>query len=296
MWLPRLMRAANEEQELRAAAAAAVASHIRTHSCDIGICESGRLPSCNCVVPPTVYLHVPVTLKDRYILVRWCCAVFLALILALIFFSGLLTSSSSEFSSENFSLIILIAVTCAAVSVAFCCMKARHKYDDEHYYHNGCLTNHHSSSQPFALPTAFFTMHSMDSMRHHVDRSSFAPVGLPNSVLDSCCSNRSPLPSYNEAIKEPMSAPPSYPTAMALCAASPDYSTVVSRTIGDSSAPQDRIEHEVEPLIISDAVISTEVTSSSCTTVNDQSCSVTSSDIPPSQNPAADENSLSGKN
>ncbi|CAG9531661.1 unnamed protein product [Cercopithifilaria johnstoni] len=209
MWLPRLMRAANEEQEHRAA------NGLPGHAAQnlfgtLATCDCGHLTSCRRTTPLVCSRNDAQALKHRFTLVKWCCIAFLLLIFTLIAFSGLLTSTPAELTSGSSYLFLTIIITSLLLFGGLCCLRARTICRHRNVHH-GSLHCHrgHCQSHSLRLPVSLFTHNAYSRSHIHSSPSSFRFSESPfyNALLEACTA---PLPTYNEAIKEPVFAPPAY--------------------------------------------------------------------------------------
>lgn len=241
------MRAANEEQEHRAAAAAA-AIGLSGHASQnlfgtLVTCDCGHLASCRRTAPVVCSRNETQALKHRFTLVKWCCIAFLLLIFALIVFSGLLSSASTELTSGSSYLFLAIIFTSVVLFAGLCCLRARTICRHRAARH-GSLQCRRAHNQPhsFRLPASFFA-HSVHSRPHtHPSPTSvrFSESPFYNALLEACAG--APLPSYNEAIKEPVFAPPAYSTIIAqpALAASPVNGCTLLSNANTSPAENER--------------------------------------------------------
>ncbi|VDN03300.1 unnamed protein product [Thelazia callipaeda] len=234
MWLPRLMRAANEEQEHRAAIGLSGQAAQNLFG-TLVTCDCGHLSSCRRTTPLVCARTDVQLLKHRFTLVKWCCIAFLLLIFTLIgvldrnfaliaVFSGLLTTASTELTSGSSYLFLAIIVTSLLLFGGLCCLRAHTICRFRDVYHSS-LHCRRSPIQPSSLrlPVSLFT-HAIHS-RSHVNSSPsafrFPDSSFYNALLEACTA---PLPTYNEAVKEPVFAPPAYSTVIT----QPSRSQVIS--------------------------------------------------------------------
>ncbi|VDK80077.1 unnamed protein product [Litomosoides sigmodontis] len=224
MWLPRLMRAANEEQEHRATVG--LSGHAAQNLFGTLVtCDCGHLASCRRTAPLVCSRNDTQALKHRFTLVKWCCIAFLLLIFILIAFSGLLSSAPAEVTSSSSYLFLTIIVTSLLLFGGLCCLRARTICRHHNVRHSSfhCRRGHFRSHS-FRLPVSLFA-HTAYSRPHiHSSPSSFHFSESPfyNAFLEACTA---PLPTYNEAIKEPVFAPPDYSAVIAHSSATPVSST-----------------------------------------------------------------------
>ncbi|OZC10267.1 hypothetical protein X798_02574 [Onchocerca flexuosa] len=209
MWLPRLMRAANEEQEHR------VAIGLSSHAAQnffgtLVTCDCGHLASCRRTAPLVCSRNDTQALKHRFTFVKWCCIAFLLLIFTLIAFSGLLTSTSTELTSSSSYLFLTIIITSLLLFGGLCCLRARTicRHRDVRHGSLHCRRDHYQSHS-LRLPVSFFAHNAYSQSHIHSSPNSFRFSESPfsNAFLESCTAS---LPTYNEAIKEPVFAPPAY--------------------------------------------------------------------------------------
>uniref|UniRef100_A0A1I8ED87 Transmembrane protein n=1 Tax=Wuchereria bancrofti TaxID=6293 RepID=A0A1I8ED87_WUCBA len=209
MWLPRLMRAANEEQEHRAAISHAAQNLFGT----LVACDCGHLVSCRRTAAMVCSRNDTQLLKHRFILVKWCCIAFLLLIFTLIViaaFSGLLTSTPTELTSGNSYLFLTIIITSLLLFGGLCCLRTRTICRHRNVRHGSlhCRRGHYQSHS-LRLPVSLFAHSAYPRPHVHSSPSSFrfSESLFYNALLQACTA---PLPTYNEAIKEPVFAPPAY--------------------------------------------------------------------------------------
>ncbi|VBB30026.1 unnamed protein product [Acanthocheilonema viteae] len=220
MWLPRLMRAANEEQEHRATIG--LPGHAAQNLFGTLVtCDCGHLASCRRTAPLVCSRNDTQALKHRFTLVKWCCVAFLLLIFTLIAFSGLLTTTPAELTSGSSYLFLTIIITSLLLFGGLCCLRARTICRHRNVRHGSlhCRRGHYQSHS-LRLPVSLFA-HSAYSRSHiHSPPNSFRFSESPfyNALLEACTA---PLPTYNEAIKEPVFAPPAYSAIVTHSSATP---------------------------------------------------------------------------
>ncbi|EFO17471.2 hypothetical protein LOAG_11029 [Loa loa] len=243
MWLPRLMRAANEEQEHRSAVG--LSGHTAQNLLGTLVtCDCGHLASCRRTASLVCSRNDTQALKHRFTLVKWCCIAFLLLIFTLIAFSGLLTSTPAELTSGNSYLFLTIIITSLLLFGGLCCLRARTICKHRNVRHGSLHCRHgHYQSHSLRLPISLFA-HSAYSRPHvHSSPSSFRFSESPfyNALLETCTA---PLPTYNEAVKEPVFAPPAYSAIITHSSATPVSSLNETHRISSSilsSAGSERI-------------------------------------------------------
>uniref|UniRef100_A0A915PQ91 Transmembrane protein n=1 Tax=Setaria digitata TaxID=48799 RepID=A0A915PQ91_9BILA len=220
MWLPRLMRAANEEQEHRAAIS--LSGHTAQNLFGTLVtCDCGHLASCRRTTPLVCSRNDTQALKHRFTLVKWCCIAFLLLIFTLIAFSGLLTSTSTELTSGSSYLFLAIIITSLFLFGGLCCLRARTICRHRNVRHGSLhCRRSHNQSQSLRLPVSLFAHSAYPRSHVHSSPSSFRFSESPfyNALLEACTGS---LPTYNEAIKEPVFAPPAYSAIITHSAAAP---------------------------------------------------------------------------
>uniref|UniRef100_A0A0R3RUZ6 Transmembrane protein n=1 Tax=Elaeophora elaphi TaxID=1147741 RepID=A0A0R3RUZ6_9BILA len=249
MWLPRLMRAANEEQEHRAAVG--LPGHAAQNLFGTLVtCDCGHLASCRRTAPLVCSRNDTQALKHRFTLVKWCCIAFLLLIFTLIAFSGLLTSTPSELTSGSSYLFLTIIITSLLLFGGLCCLRARTICRNRNVRHGSlhCRRGHYQSHS-LRLPVSLFAQTAYSRSHVHSSPNSlrFSESPFYNALLEACTA---PLPTYNEAIKEPVFAPPAYSAVIAPSSATPinpvnEAGTHHISTSVSSSAGNERIGESI---------------------------------------------------
>lgn len=241
------MRAANEEQEHRDAIG--LSSHAAQNLFGTLVaCDCGHLVSCRRAAPMVCSRNDTQLLKHRFILVKWCCIAFLLLIFTLIAFSGFLTSTPTELTSGNSYLFLTIIITSLFLFGGLCCLRARTICRHRNVRHGSlhCRRGHYQSHS-LRLPVSLFAHSAYPRPHVHSSPSSFrfSESLFYNALLQACMA---PLPTYNEAIKEPVFAPPAYSTIITHSSAthvsSPNGTNHVSSSVL-SSVGDERIRENI---------------------------------------------------
>ncbi|VDD85780.1 unnamed protein product [Enterobius vermicularis] len=215
MWLPRLMRAATAQQEMQSSRVGPLPQNI---PCDVTGMERERLTAYTLpafrMAPPTNYN----VFRHFFVFFGWCCvSAFGAFILLLVSY----ISRETRESSKDFSTMLVLAVFLIGVLiyVAF-----RHLKAQLSFWRSG-RDRVLRRCQGVTLSANFF----FEPSTFPGPSSQHFGCQLPVRRMGDNCNEFSVLPTYDDAIKEPVFAPPPY-TSVAL-----DYCSSSEQAEGDSA-------------------------------------------------------------